>query len=233
MILFYCCLGLLADDGQSTGISQADRKAEAFLHQTIFRYERLESFRAKLVVTTNFADTEIRQEGSLLFKKGGMVILRLRDQENKTWLALLHSDGKDQYQYEAKEKRITRRKLDTQSAAQTPYFFPGFERYDLASTRLEETTRSGDREMLRISVALKGATERSAFHFARLLVRESTQVIEEMEYLSAARRPLMRIRFTDLALDEPMKAEQFTWEKPADLSDVPVVDLPPDKRGEK
>jgi len=228
MRLLLLCIGFLADEA-----AQADRKAELFLHGTIERYQRLESFRSKLEVTTTFTDAEIRQEGSLLFKKGGMVILRLRDQESKSWLALLHSDGKDQYQYDPKEKRITRRKLDAAAAAQTPYFFPGFERYDLASARLEETVRRSDREMLRVSVAMKGATAKSAFHCARLLVREDSQVIEEMEFMSAARRSLMKIRFTDLALDEPLTADDFRWEKPAGLSDTPIVDVNPDKRGDK
>jgi|SRR5579862_3803388 len=220
---------LLGGTGAAAVTDQADHNAQVLLAQTIERYAGLESFRATLQVTTNFADAEIRQEGVLVTKKGGKVLLRLRDGDSKAWIALLQSDGAYQYQYDSKAKKITRRAMGPEAAAQTPYFFPGFERYELPSTRHEELVRRPQGDLIRVSVALKGAADKTAFHFVRMLVRRDVQVIEEMEFMSAARRTLMKIRFVGVELDQPIDDGEFRWEKPPELAEVPVVDAAPQK----
>lgn len=215
MILFVALLPQAAPNEEVRSILARSEKV----------YRELKSFRADLLVTTTLADTEIVQEGTIRLKNPGRAIVHLRQKESKKWAALYHADGERQYRLDLEKNRILRRKADPKTASQMPFFFPSFGRYDVSTARLEETVQGDDgKDLYRISVDLKEAGEKSVFRSVRLLVQQETWVIREMEFLSAKRRRLMSLSFQGLALDPEMKDDEFRWEKPADLADVPVVE---------
>lgn len=204
----------------------ADEEAEEILKTCANRYATLKAFSAKMSVTTSLADVELQQEATLLLAEGEKILFTLRDRDTLRWASLVHSDGKFQYRLDWKEKKIFRQRVTASGKANVPYFFPSFDRYVMASARLEEILRDDHgRDLYRISVELGGTVAKSVFRYQRLVIVKDEGTVSQIEMMSPLKRTLMTVRFKDVKVDEKLDDEDFRWEKPIGLEDVPVVDL--------
>ncbi|MBI2933687.1 MAG: hypothetical protein HYY16_18745 [Planctomycetes bacterium] len=208
--------------------AEAD-EGEEILRRAIEVYRPLPSYQAKLLVTTWLADAEIRQEG-LLKVKGVKIIFTLRDADSRRWAALFHDDGKHQYQLDWSRKKILRRKADGRSLQEAVGFFPGFDRFEASSARLEGSFFEDGKEFHRVVVELKGATEKSAFRCVRLEISDDAAPIRRMEFMSPRRRTVLSVVFQKQELDPKLEDEEFAWTKPVGLEDVAVEDVESDPK---